>query len=84
MKTNETPDRVRPAGLAEGQIRRNSAEFAQFLSVSLGALAELETQLIISGELAFATKDQFQPVIDRVHELRKMLHALRSTLTTNH
>ncbi len=73
-----------PSNIAEGQVRRSSAEFAQFLSVSLGSLAELETQLIIASELTFTTLDQAQAVIERIHELQKMLHALRSKLTTNH
>ena len=36
-----------PSNIAEGQARRSSAEFRQFISVSLGSLAELETQLIL-------------------------------------
>lgn len=73
-----------PSNIAEGQVRRSSAEFVQFLSVTPGSLAELETQLIIASEPTIITKNQSQAVIERIHELQKMLHALRSKLTTRH
>jgi four helix bundle protein len=40
-----------PSNIAEGQFRNSSKEFKQFLSVALGSAAELETQLIIAGEI---------------------------------
>ena len=42
-----------PSNIAEGAARRNTNEFAHFLRISLGSLAELETQLIISEQLGF-------------------------------
>jgi four helix bundle protein len=38
-----------PSNIAEGQSRNTSGEFLQFLGISIGSLAELETQV----ELAF-------------------------------
>ncbi len=46
-----------PSNIAEGQIRRHRSEFKQFLHISLGSLAELETQLIISSELGYVKND---------------------------
>jgi four helix bundle protein len=40
-----------PSNIAEGQGRNSSKEFKQFLAISLGSLAELETQLIIAQEI---------------------------------
>lgn len=73
-----------PSNIAEGQARRSSAEFSQFLSVSLGSLAELETQLIITKELRLAEESEIEPLIVQIHELQKMLHSLRSKLVTRH
>jgi four helix bundle protein len=73
-----------PSNIAEGQARRSSAEFSQFLSVSLGSLAELETQLIIVKELQLAAEPRVDPLIAQIHELQKMLHSLRAKLTTRH
>jgi four helix bundle protein len=70
-----------PSNIAEGQARRSSAEFSQFISISLGSLAELETQLIIALELRIVPGGQIEPLIARIHELQKMFHSLRSKLT---
>jgi four helix bundle protein len=40
-----------PSNIAEGQGRNSAKEFKQFLAISLGSLAELETQLIIANEI---------------------------------
>jgi four helix bundle protein len=40
-----------PSNIAEGQGRNSFKEFRQFLSISLGSLAEAETQLIIANEI---------------------------------
>ncbi len=45
-----------PANLAEGQGRNAAKEFRQFLSISLGSGAELETQLILSEEITYLTR----------------------------
>ena len=42
-----------PSNIAEGAARNSNKEFIQFLYVSLGSLAELETQLLLSKELGF-------------------------------
>jgi four helix bundle protein len=73
-----------PSNIAEGQARRSSAEFSQFLSISLGSLAELETQVIIARELGLAIDSQVEPLIAKIHELQKMLHSLRAKLPTRH
>jgi four helix bundle protein len=43
------------SNIAEGAARDSDKEFIQFLYYSLGSIAELETQLIISQELGFLT-----------------------------
>ena len=70
-----------PSNISEGQARKSSAEFIRFLSISQGSLAELETQLIISHELAFCEKEQTNPSIDLIHEIQKMTYALKVKLT---
>lgn len=43
-----------PSNIAEGAARRSSREFVQFLSVALGSLAELDTQLELAEQLGMA------------------------------
>src|ERR1700693_6260453 len=40
-----------PSNIAEGQARRTTGEFIQFMSHAEGSLAELETQVIVSVDL---------------------------------
>jgi four helix bundle protein len=73
-----------PSNIAEGQARRSTAEFAQFLSIAQGSLAELETQVIVSIELGFCSNDSTNGLLGVIHRLQKMLHSLRAKLATNH
>jgi four helix bundle protein len=41
------------SNISEGSARESDKEFIQFLYYSMGSLAELETQLVISQELRF-------------------------------
>jgi four helix bundle protein len=73
-----------PSNIAEGQARRSTAEFAQFLSVAQGSLAELETQLIVSMELDFCSQEGTSDLFGAIHRLQEMLHSLRAKLATSH
>ena len=42
-----------PSNIAEGSARTTKKDFSHFLSISLGSVAELETQLIISRNLNY-------------------------------
>ena len=42
-----------PSNIAEGQSRRTTSEFVQFISHPEGSLAQVETQLLISLDLGF-------------------------------
>jgi len=69
-----------PSNIAEGHARRTTADYVRFISMSEGSLAELDTQLIVSIELSFCTKDQTKEIFLLMSEIRKMLNALRRTL----
>ncbi len=60
-----------PSNIAEGAARNHDKEFIQFLYISLGSLAELETQLIISKEIGYLEKIDIN-----LEEIRKMILGL--------
>jgi four helix bundle protein len=70
-----------PSNIAEGQGRNSSKEFRQFLSVSLGSLAELETQLIIAKEINYLGKEELNPLLLTLDHIRKMVRALSNSLS---
>jgi len=66
-----------PSNLAEGQARRTTGEFVQFISHAEGSAAELDTQLILAVELNFCTKAKALPIYEMIDEERRMLNSLR-------
>jgi len=70
-----------PSNLAEGQARRTTGEFVLSISHAEGSLAELETQMILAVELGFANPDKTKICTNSMEELRRMLNAVRRTLT---
>lgn len=69
-----------PSNLAEGQARKSTAEFIQFVSQSEGSLAELDTQLIIAIELGYCARNDANQTFELIGELRRMLNSLRRKL----
>ena len=73
-----------PSNLAEGQARRTSGEFVQLISHAEGSTAELDTQLTLSVELGFCSADEAAEPAALIQELRKMLNALRRSVSSDH
>src|SRR5437763_12611864 len=69
-----------PSNIAEGQARRTTPEFIQFISHAEGSAAELDTQLLISVELGYCQPVIAERPLSLILELRKMLNALRRRL----
>jgi four helix bundle protein len=70
-----------PSNIAEGHIRQHRSEFRQFLSIALGSLAELETQIIVSRELSYISTEISERLIDQMSSLGKMIRCLIKKLT---
>ena len=65
-----------PSNIAEGHARQHGKEFRQFLYVSLGSLAELDTQLTIATELGYMAARDAAGINSRIVELRRMINGL--------
>src|SRR3989339_467371 len=65
-----------PSNIAEGQGRNSTKEFRQFLAISLGSLAELETQLIIAKEIEYLTQNGLDALLTPLDRIRKMIKGL--------
>lgn len=64
-----------PSNISEGAARSSKKEFVQFLYVSLGSLAELETQTIISEKLGYLENDELTELIEK--QRRKQLNFIK-------
>ena len=69
-----------PSNLAEGQARRTTGEFVQFISHAEGSVAELDTQLILSIESEVCEHARVAAAFELIGELRRMLNGLRRKL----
>jgi four helix bundle protein len=69
-----------PSNVTEGQARRTTGQFIQFISHSEGSVAELDTQLVLSTELKFYSSAAAEPSFALIREVRRMLNALRRKL----
>jgi four helix bundle protein len=71
-----------PSNIAEGQARgAQHKEFARFLKVALGSLAEVDTQLEVALQLDYLTNAQVSRVDEQIEEIRKMLYGLINSLS---
>lgn len=52
-----------PSNIAEGHARKSTREYIRFVSIALGSLAELETQICLAVELEFCTQQQVDDVL---------------------
>ena len=65
-----------PSNIAEGYLRKHKKEYAQFLSISLGSAAELETQVPICKSLGKFKNLDFSKAESLITEVMKMLYVL--------
>lgn len=69
-----------PSNLAEGQARKHTREFVQFIHHSLGSLAELDTRAIIACRVGYLAEKDSAAIEAEIAELRKMLYGLINSL----
>ena len=73
-----------PTNIAEGQARQHTKEFIQYLSISYGSVAELETLLQIAENLNYLSTNQLCKLMDRTAALGRMINGLRKSLEKRH
>lgn len=69
-----------PSNISEGYSRGHKLEYLQFLRISFGSGAELETQLLIAKEMKYITEEDFNKANDLLIEIQKMLNKMVSNL----
>ena len=67
-----------PTNIAEGSRRQSNQEYARFLNIAQGSMAEVEYLLILSRDLGYIPPDGFDRLAAEVDEIARMLHGLRA------
>jgi four helix bundle protein len=62
--------------VAEGFRRFHNKEYRQFLYVSLGSCAELETQITIARELNYLSTDSETQLLEKLDHICRMTSTL--------
>lgn len=69
-----------PSNIAEGHGRKSTAVYLNHLSIAIGSLMEVETQVQIAGRLDYLAKRKMNDLLSNTGELGKMLNGLRNSL----
>jgi four helix bundle protein len=74
-----------PSNIAEGQARATSRDFANFLVVAKGSLAETDTQVTVAVRRRYLSAQIADPIYVLIEEISKMIVALRGRVVArNH
>jgi four helix bundle protein len=68
-----------PSNISEGHQRGTKA-YKHFVSVALGSLAEVDTQLEIAARLKYASAGDCKSMTAQCARIRQVLHGLRRSL----
>ena len=70
------------SNIAEGKERQSDRDFARFIAIALGSLAELETQLLIAHRLGCLAEHDWNSTEEHAGEIGKMLRGLHKKLSS--
>jgi four helix bundle protein len=69
-----------PSNIAEGYGRRTIGEYVQALYVAYGSHCELETQVLLSGDLGFIKREELDGLQKDLGDVERLLKALIRSL----
>ena len=69
-----------PSNIAEGHARSSTKDYLRFISIAMGSLAELETQLELSARLDYIDQPKLGELLAIADQLGRMLQGLRKSL----
>ncbi len=72
-----------PANIAEGNSRGTRRDYAHFISIARGSVAEVETFLQLAVRCDLVKPDHVQAALSLADELGRMLNVLRQRLAEN-
>jgi len=73
-----------PSNIAEGYGRKTTPEYIRALYVAYGSNCELETQVLLTGDLGYIKSEQLKKVQKDIAEVERMLKALIKSLENKH
>ena len=69
-----------PSNIAEGYGRKTTLDYVRMLYISYGSVCELETQILLAGDLDLIEKGELDTLQKDIAEIERMLKALIKSL----
>jgi four helix bundle protein len=69
-----------PSNIAEGQGRRSTKEFLNFLGIAYGSLCEVETQITLAIRLSYLTSTDGDELFQIAAEVGRLINGLTRSL----
>ena len=69
-----------PSNIAEGYGRKTTPEYIRFLYIAYGSNCEMETQILLSGDLGYIETGKLEILQEGIGEVERMLKALTKSL----
>ena len=69
-----------PSNTSEGYGRRTTPDYIRSLYIAYGSNCELETQTLLSGDLAYIDSEKQNVFLEKISEVERMLKALIKSL----
>lgn len=70
-----------PANIAEGQRRGSRKDYARFLSIARGSVAEVETYLSLADRLGYGNREENEQAFAVADEVSRMLNVMHSRMS---
>ena len=72
-----------PSNIAEGASRRTVPEFINFLSISIGSLSELDTQIELVHRLNYISEANYSLLLSEIDKCKAITYGLRKKMMNN-
>ena len=72
------------SNIAEGYGRKTTLDYIRMLYISYGSVCELETQILLAGDLGFIEIGELGTAKKDIAEIERMLKALIKSLENKH
>lgn len=68
------------SNIAEGSGRSSDSDFAHFLDISLGSSYEVETQIYISEQLGYVSKEERAELVNRIRSIQRRISSFINSI----
>ena len=69
-----------PSNIAEGSVGRSEKSFSNYLTIALGSLTEVDTQLELANRIGYVNNEDFIEMSNRLDTCKGLIYGLRRSI----